>query len=69
MSDTRHEKYDFGTCDKCGEQLTADWFIDEEFYPESCITTGRTRLAVNYLFCPQCGEKYVVDDTFDGNWS
>lgn len=63
-----NNEYDFGTCDKRGAQLTADWFIDEEFYPNSNTLTGRTRLAVNFLYCPCCGEKYLVDDTFDGEW-
>lgn len=59
----------FGICDRCKTPLEADWFIDKEFYPNSNTLTGRTRLAVNFLYCPCCGEKYPVDDSFDGNWS
>jgi uncharacterized protein YbaR (Trm112 family) len=59
---------DYGLCDVCQTPLQADWFIDKEFYPKSNAPTGRTRLAVNFLYCPRCGKKYPVDDTFDGNW-
>ena len=47
-----------------------EWFIEKEYeviygceYP-----TGRTRRAVNCLYCPCCLKQYVVDDSFDGPW-
>ena len=60
---------DYGLCDVCQTPLKADWFFDKEFYSNSNTLTGRTRLAVNFLYCPCCGKEYPVDDTFDGNWS
>ena len=61
-------KYDFGTCDECGYPLEAEWFIEKEYNHKYHQPTGRTRLAVDYLFCPRCFKEYTVDDTFDGNW-
>ena len=30
--------------------------------------TGRVKNAVDYLYCPECGRTYIVDDSFDGPW-
>jgi hypothetical protein len=59
---------DYGLCDVCQIPLQANTFIDKEFYPNSNTLTGRTRFAVNFLYCPCCGKKFVIDDSFDGNW-
>lgn len=63
-------KTDYGVCEECGTPLEAEWFIEKEYeiiygaeYP-----TGRTRRAVNCLYCPHCLRQYVVDDSFDGPW-
>lgn len=58
----------YGNCDHCGEDLIpTDWFLDEEG-DKNGIPTGRIRWAVGYIVCPNCGKKYVVDDTFDEPW-
>ena len=59
------EKY--GNCAECGESLMATLFIDYE-RDDSGMLTGRQRIDVDYLFCPLCGEKYCVDDTFAQPW-
>lgn len=60
---------DYGKCDRCGADLIpADWFEDIEYHPKTMLPTGRVRWAVGYIVCPECGEKYCVDDTFDGPW-
>lgn len=55
-------KFKYGNCSECGSSLIPVWFIEEEY------ETGRTRKAVDYLFCPNCLNKECVDDSFDGPW-
>lgn len=40
----------------------------EKEYNKNKIPTGRIKFAVEYLFCPICGETSCVDDSFDGDW-
>ena len=62
----------YGTCFHCGTPLNPVWFQEVEFvnngYGGMC-KTGRTRKAVDYLFCPCCLRKTPVDDSFDEPWS
>ena len=60
----------FGECFECGAPLKAEWFIEEEYSTEYGIQhrTGRKRRAVDYLYCPCCGKKFCVDDSFDMPW-
>ena len=61
----------FGNCAECGCPLEAKWFIEDEYETTTfgvMYRTGRQRHAVDYLFCPDCGKKYCVDDSFDGPW-
>jgi hypothetical protein len=60
---------DYGACDICGTPLQVAWFIDKEFYPNSNTPTGRTKFAIDFLYCPYCGKQIIVDDSFDKNWS
>lgn len=62
---------DFGLCPYCGSPLEAVWFTEDEYKISSSgapYKTGRTRRAVDYLFCEPCGKKQCVDDSFDGEW-
>ena len=58
----------YGTCEECETMLEAAWFREKEYDSVYNNPTGRYRNAVDYLYCPRCGEKYCVDDTFDGEW-
>ncbi len=60
----------YGTCDKCGTNLNAIWFIEYEskLVGNSWIKTGRQRRAVSHLCCPECLTNYCVDGSFDGDW-
>ena len=57
----------YGTCPKCGFELSTEEFIDKEYdfhgYP-----TGRVRKDVSVLICECCGNRESVDDTFAGPW-
>lgn len=64
MNDT----YKYGACDNCGVKLAPVWFKEEERDNKTNALTGRTRIAVDYLYCKSCLKKFCVDDTFDGNW-
>lgn len=59
----------FGTC-KCCAPLVPAYFIEEErvLINGVWLETGRKRYAIDYLYCPQCGIKYPVDDSADGSW-
>lgn len=61
---------EYGYCVECGHSLEAVFFIEKE--EKICggvrILTGRVRKAVDYLYCPICGHKETVDDTFDEPW-
>lgn len=56
----------YGVCE-CGTCLEAMWYIAEEF-DKYGHRTGRVKNAVDYLYCPECSRKYIVDDSFDGPW-
>lgn len=56
---------DYGKCD-CGCDLKPVWFQETEY--RNNIATGRKRMAVSHLFCPDCLENYTVDDSFDEPW-
>ena len=58
----------YGLCDVCQTPLQADTGRVNEFYPNTATPTGRTKFVVNFLYCPQCRKKILVDDTFDGQW-
>lgn len=58
----------YGECEECGVKLEAVWFKEIEYNWEYNCPTGRIRDAVDYLFCPVCGSKSCVDNTFDGSW-
>lgn len=65
------DNVNYGSCDVCGCGLSPVWFeeieeIDKKNQPR--YVTGRVRMACSYLFCENCGRKYMVDDTFDGPW-
>lgn len=61
----------YGLCAVCGQNLVPIRFIEKEEILEGgvWVKTGRTRLAVSHLVCPDCGHVECVDDTFDGPWS
>lgn len=56
---------EYGTC-KCGAPLVPVWFRECEYIKG--IPTGRTRLAVSHLECPECLTNVVIDDSFDEPW-
>ena len=56
----------FGLCE-CGAPLKAMWYIAKECNKYE-HETGRVKNAVDYLYCPECGRTYIVDDSFDGPW-
>lgn len=60
----------YGGCSECGTPLEPVWFTEEEYKTvNGCIfKTGRKRRAVDYLVCPNCFHKEIVDNSFDGNW-
>lgn len=57
----------YGECDNCKTTLEPVKFVEKE-YDVYNIPTGRVRLAVSYLVCPECGEIFTVDSSFDGPW-
>lgn len=61
---------DFGKCPICGENLEPVYFQEDglQLYEGSVIETGRVRTIVDYLVCPHCDQKQIVDDSFDGPW-
>ncbi len=60
----------FGKCLTCNVDLEPVYFEEKEskLYENTLIETGRVRTAVDYLVCPCCGERFIVDDSFDGPW-
>lgn len=61
----------YGICQYCRGPISASWFLEEERVttPDGIqYKTGRTRRAVDYLFCQYCLKKFCVDDSFDGPW-
>lgn len=64
----------FGYCPYCHAPLEAIWFKEYEYkraYVDgysSIYKTGRFRLNVNYLYCPDCEYQTTVDDTFALEW-
>ena len=67
MSNTKNCDAFYGKC-KCGTALQADWYKEFEYHENSAIKTGRHRMNINVLFCPNCLENYTVDDSFAGPW-
>ncbi len=57
----------FDNCE-CGGVVTAVWYEEEEFFPNSCTLTGRVRTAVSHLSCIECFSNFAVDDSFDRPW-
>lgn len=56
----------YGNCESCNSELLPAWFTQEEVM--NGYKTGRTRQAVDFLVCPVCLKKYIVDDSFDKPW-
>lgn len=63
---------DTGICPRCKEALEKVLFTEEEEILDkdihAYIKTGRKRINVNYLECPNCGHRETVDDSFAGPW-
>ncbi len=60
----------FGYC-KCGCELHAEWFQEEEMVNEGGYMrkTGRIRTNVNILSCPRCFREYCDDGSSNaGPW-
>ena len=60
----------YGYCSECDAPMLPVWFTE---YEEETIggyrhKTGRKREACDYLYCPICGTRECVDDSFDGPW-
>ena len=64
------KQVDYGKCSRCGSDLKPIWFTEEEtkFAYGYMYKTGRKRMAVSHLECPDCFNVECVDDSFDGNW-
>lgn len=60
----------FGKCSDCNVDLEPVYFIEKEnkLFENTWVSTGRVREATDYLLCPCCGMKVMVDDSFDGPW-
>lgn len=73
MTNHTLNKPDCGYCDCCGNELEPVYFREEETYFDDfnrLIKTGRSRIAVDYLICPNCLERFIVDGDFgNGEWS
>ncbi len=67
---TPDKSNEYGCCCKCGHSLVPVWFTEEEYVTKDGIMckTGRTRRAVDYLFCENCLHKECVDESFDKPW-
>lgn len=67
------KKLDCGFCERCGTELEPVYFREEESYIDEyghLMRTGRTRRAVDYLVCPNCLKRYIVDGDFgNGEWT
>lgn len=57
----------YGYCSNCGHPLVPIYFKDKEII--NGHPTGRTRTSISYLLCENCGNKEIVDDSFDGRWN
>lgn len=58
---------DYGQCGFCRTPLTPVWFTEQQ-RDAAGIKTGLVRRACSYLLCEECGARYTVDETFDGEW-
>ena len=64
----------FGNCPKCDTPLEAEWFKEYEHKSKWIdgqlirYKTHRWRYNIDYLICPHCLEKQIVDDTYAGEW-
>lgn len=61
------EYNDYGICLVCGNDLVPQWAIIEEskIVDGHLYHTGKRKRICDYLFCPVCGDKQCVDDSFD----
>ena len=63
---------DTGKCEDCEVRLEPVYFRERESYIDSyghLIWTGRSRIAVDYLICPICLKRFIVDGDFgNGDW-
>ena len=68
----RLDNLDCGFCERCGSELEPVYFREKESYIDSyghLIWTGRSRIAVDYLACPRCLKRHIVDGDFEnGEW-
>lgn len=57
-------------CYDCGTEMESIWFEEKEYrYVQGMqIPTGRKRMAVSYLECPNCFNTQCVDDSLDQPW-
>lgn len=64
----------FGRCPHCDAVMEAMWFTEHEHkkaYVDGYTTiykTGRKRLNVDYIYCPECDYQSTVDDTYAMEW-
>ena len=64
----------YGECSYCGAALEPVWFTEYEYESlrigshTTYVRTGRKRHNVDFLECPVCGKRYVVDDSFATQW-
>lgn len=62
---------EYGKCTICNSELEpGGWYTEYEEIIRSSgiIRTGRKRRSLSYLVCPRCGNKEIVDDSFDMPW-
>ena len=53
-------------CELCGGTIGPIIFVEQEY--DRGVFTGRIRQAISHLECEGCGNKAVIDDSFDGPW-
>lgn len=65
-------KEECGICENCKVKLEPVYFRERESYIDSyghLVWTGRSRRAIDYLVCPVCLKRYIVDGEFgNGSW-
>ena len=61
-------------CSYCGASLDPVWFTEHEYESikigsiTTAVRTGRKRYNIDFLECPVCGKKEIVDDSFATDW-